>query len=407
MTLIIQLSRPLSLRTVPFLSLAVASAMLLLAAAACRGGEPATLPSPEADSTIAPAATQTPLPVATSTTQPPPTPTTAALSVARSSIVSLPDDEGAHLTAIEWWYFNGFLTDDTGAEYSFHYVTFQSVLPNGLTPRLLQLSWADHDKKVHLTAERPALPLLEATQGDFAFQVNDWSMAGDGKKYSMSFSTGEYSAILQAVSERPAILHQGNGLVELGRAGASYYYSRTRLKISGNLNIRQEERPVSGLAWMDHQWGDFSMTPVGWDWLSLQLDDGSDLMISLVWDSTDRQPIVSYGTYVAPNGQPRNLAGEDISLIATGSWTSAVTETTYPVGWELAVKSLHLGLTLTPALLDSEFQGSKFVPQAYWEGSITVSGTRNGQSVAGRGFAELVGYDTREFSFPNLGDSRR
>ncbi len=101
------------------------------------------------------------------------------------------------------------------------------------------------------------------------------------------------------------------------------------------------------------------------------------------------------------------LAGEDISLIATGSWTSAVTETTYPVGWELAVKSLHLGLTLTPALLDSEFQGSKFVPQAYWEGSITVSGTRNGQSVAGRGFAELVGYDTREFSFPNLGDSRR
>jgi predicted secreted hydrolase len=158
---------------------------------------------------------------------------------------------------------------------------------------------------------------------------------------------------------------------------------------------------------MDHQWGDFSMTPVGWDWLSLQLDDGSDLMISLVWDSTDRQPIVSYGTYVAPNGQPRNLAGEDISLIATGSWTSAVTETTYPVGWELAVKSLHLGLTVTPALLDSEFQGSKFVPQAYWEGSITVSGTRNGQSVAGRGFAELVGYDTREFSFPNLGDSRR
>jgi len=248
MTLIIQLSRPLSLRTVPFLSLAVASAMLLLAAAACRGGEPATLPSPEADSTIAPAATQTPLPVATSTTQPPPTPTTAALSVARSSIVSLPDDEGAHLTAIEWWYFNGFLTDDTGAEYSFHYVTFQSVLPNGLTPRLLQLSWADHAKKVHLTAERPALPLLEATQGDFAFQVNDWSMAGDGKKYSMSFSTGEYSAILQAVSERPAILHQGNGLVELGRAGASYYYSRTRLKMSGSLNIRQEERPVSGLA---------------------------------------------------------------------------------------------------------------------------------------------------------------
>ena len=135
MTLIFQLSRPLSLLTVPFFSLAVAPAMLLLATAACGGGEPAAFPSPKADSTKAPAATQTPVPVATSTAQPPPTPTTAALSVAKSSIVSLPGDEGAHLTAIEWWYFNGFLTDDTGAEYSFHYVTFQSVLPTGLTPR--------------------------------------------------------------------------------------------------------------------------------------------------------------------------------------------------------------------------------------------------------------------------------
>ena len=130
-------------------------------------------------------------------------------------------------------------------------------------------------------------------------------------------------------------------------------------------------------------------------------------MISLVWGSSAHQPIVSYGTYVAPNGQPRNLAGEDISLIATGSWTSAVTETTYPVGWDLEVKSLDLELTLTPALLDSEFQGSKFVPQAYWEGSIKAAGTLHGRSVAGRGFAELVGYDTREFSFPNLGDTRR
>ncbi|PKB72078.1 MAG: hypothetical protein BZY87_02175 [SAR202 cluster bacterium Io17-Chloro-G6] len=321
--------------------------------------------------------------------------------------INLPDDEGAHLTPIEWWYFNGSLTDDTGAEYSFHYVTFQSVLPNGLTPRLLQLSWADHSKGVYLTAERPALPLLETTKGDFAFQVNDWSMAGDGTKYSMAFNTGEYFATLQAVSKKPATLHQGKGLVDLGIAGESYYYSRTRLTLSGSLTIGQEDRLVSGLAWMDHQWGDFSTAPVGWDWLSLQLDDGSDLMISLVWNPDGHQPIVSYGTYVPPTGQPRNVAGDDISLTATGSWTSPVTGTTYPVGWKLSVPSLDLGLTLTPDLQASEFQGSKFVPQAYWEGAVTISGTRNGQRVSGKGFAELVGYDTREFSFPNLGDTRK
>ena len=390
-----------ALPTAPYPFLFLASSLLALALVAC-GGEQPIAPTSIAAMTLTP--TQTPLPTATKTPQ---LVTKAAPPATKSTVVNLPDDEGAHLTPIEWWYFNGSLTDDTGAEYSFHYVTFQSVLPNGLTPRLLQLSWADHGKKVYLTDERPALPLLETTKGDFAFRVNDWSMAGDGREYSMAFNVSDYSVELESTSTKPAILHQVTGLVDLGRAGESYYYSRTRLTTSGTLTIGQEERQVSGVAWMDHQWGDFSTAPVGWDWLSLQLDDGSDLMVSIVWDSTGHQPIISYGTYVHPSGQSRNVPGGDISLTATGSWTSEVTETTYPVGWDLAVKSLDLELTLTPVLLDSEFSMSKFVPQAYWEGAVTVAGTQSGQSVAGRGFAELVGYDTREFSYPNLGDSRR
>ena len=404
MTFPSQLGRLLTLRSAPTLPLTLASVLLALAVAACSGGTDATV---VALPTETPTATQTALPDPTSAPQPSPTATAGVLSLPRKSFVSLPGDEGAHLTPIEWWYFNGHLTDDTGGDYSFHYVTFQSVLPSGFTPRLLQLSWADHEKEVYLTDERPELPLLEATKVAFSFQVNDWSMAGDGTDYSMTFNTGGYSVALQAVSNKPATLHQGKGLVDLGRAGESYYYSRTRLATTGTLTVGEEQRQVTGLAWMDHQWGDFSIAPVGWDWMSLQLDDGSDLMISMVWDSTDHQPINSYGTYVPPNGQPRNISGENISLTATGSWTSAVTGTTFPVGWNLEVESLNLSLTLTPALLDSEFQGSKYVPPAYWEGAVHVNGTRNGQTVTGNGFAELVGYDTREFEFPNLGESNK
>ena len=404
MTFPSQLGRLLTLRTAPTLSLTLASLLLALAVAACSGGTDATVATLPTET---PTAIQTALPDPTSAPQPSPTATAGVLSLPKQSFVSLPGDEGAHLTPIEWWYFNGLLTDDTGGDYSFHYVTFQSVLPNGFTPRLLQLSWADHGKEVYLTDERPELPLLEATKAAFSFQVNDWSMAGDGTDYSMPFDTGGYSVALKAVSNKPATLHQGKGLVDLGRAGESYYYSRTRLATTGTLTIGEEQRQVTGLAWMDHQWGDFSIAPVGWDWMSLQLDDGSDLMISMVWDSTDHQPINSYGTYVPPNGQPRNISGENISLTATGSWTSAVTGTTFPVGWNLEVESLNLSLTLTPALLDSEFQGSKYVPPAYWEGAVHVNGTRNGQTVTGNGFVELVGYDTREFEFPNLGESNK
>ena len=401
MTFPSQLGRLLTLRSAPTLPLTLASVLLALAVAACSGGTDATVPTLPTET---PTAIQTALPDPTSAPQPSPPVAAVVLSLPKQSFVSLPGDEGAHLTPIEWWYFNGLLTDDTGGDYSFHYVTFQSVLPSGFTPRLLQLSWADHGKEVYLTDERPELPLLEATKAAFSFQVNDWSMAGDGTDYSMTFDTGGYSVALQAVSNKPATLHQGKGLVDLGRAGESYYYSRTRLATTGTLTVGEEQRQVTGLAWMDHQWGDFSIAPVGWDWISLQLDDGSDLMISMVWDSTDHQPINSYGTYVPPNGQPRNISGENISLTATGSWTSAVTGTTFPVGWNLEVESLNLSLTLTPALLDSEFQGSKYVPPAYWEGAVHVNGTRNGQTVTGNGFAELVGYDTREFEFPNLGE---
>ena len=405
MTLPSQLDRLLILRAAPTFPLCLASLLVALAAVACSGGTDATVAA--LPTTDPPPATQTALPNPTSTPQPSPPATGEAPSPTKQPFVSLPDDEGAHLTPIEWWYFNGLLTDDTGADYSFHYVTFQSVLPNGFTPRLLQLSWADHGKEVYLTDERPELPLLKATKGSFAFQVSEWSMAGDGTAYSMAFNTGQYSLRLQSVSNKPATLHQGKGLVDLGRAGESYYYSRTRLATTGTLTISEEQRQVTGIAWMDHQWGDFSTAPVGWDWMSLQLDDGSDLMISMVWDSTDHQPINSYGTYVPPNGQPRNVSGEDISLTATGSWTSTVTGTTFPVGWKLEVESLDLSLTISPALLDSEFQGSKFVPPAYWEGAIKAKGTQNGQTVTGNGFAELVGYDTREFEFPNLGESNR
>ena len=208
MTFPSQLGRLLTLRTAPSLPLTLASLLLALAVAACSGGTDATVATMPTET---PPATQTALPDPTSTPQPSPPATAGVLSLPKQSFVSLPGDEGAHLTPIEWWYFNGLLTDDTGGDYSFHYVTFQSVLPNGFTPRLLQLSWADHGKEVYLTDERPELPLLEATKAAFSFQVNDWSMAGDGTDYSMTFNTGEYSVALQAVSNKPATLHQGKG----------------------------------------------------------------------------------------------------------------------------------------------------------------------------------------------------
>ena len=368
-----------------------ASVLLFAALAACSGAaddpqggtRPAT---PEVTATLATSPSPLPTPTAfpaTSTHTPAPV---------QEQMVRLPDDEGPHFTDLEWWYFNGHLAAEDGQEFSYHFVTFQSVLPSGLTTRLAQLSWADHLNGLHLIEENAELPVPEESLGEFDVPVADWEMSGNGENYGLSFGIGDYSVDLKAVSRKPAVLHNSTGLVDLGIAGKTYYYSRTRLETSGTVTIAGVAHPVTGTSWMDHQWGDFTTMGIGWDWLSLNLDDGSDLTISVVWEQDGREPIDSYGTYVPAGSPPVHLPGSEISLQPTGTWTSADTGGVYPMNWELRVDSLGLDLALTPTIEEAEFALSAFVPIIYWEGSISAMGTKDGGPVAGRGFVEMVGY---------------
>lgn len=321
----------------------------------------------------------------------------ADADVGKSPLINLPADEGAHPAGIEWWYFNGHLTDDAARDYSFHFVTFQigsnqtgsDVSQAG---QLLQLSWGDHAKQVFLTGEKVSLKTLDATPASFAVDLGGWRMSGDGKEYSLAFETGVYSASLSAHSLKPAVFHQKTGFVNLGPAGDTFYYTRPRLEISGTVTFDGVARPVSGTGWMDHQWGNFVSRQVGWDWMSLQLDDGSELMAVLVWDPEGRQPFTSYGTFIATDGTVRHLEVGDIILTPTGSWTSPSTSVTYPMGWDLNVPPLALELALSPPQPNAEFPKSRYGPPGYWEGAVSLAGTVGGSPVTGKGFVELVGY---------------
>ncbi|MCH2503551.1 MAG: hypothetical protein MK126_11995 [Dehalococcoidia bacterium] len=316
--------------------------------------------------------------------------------IAPPPLVTLPADEGPHDSVIEWWYFNGLLTDDRGQEYSYHYVTFQGEAVGAAVPHLLQASLGDHKAGRHLTGEQILLGSLDPDAAGVDASVNGWVMQGDGETYSLDFELGDYSLKLTAVSTKPPVLHQGSGLVHLGPAGDTFYYTRPRLDVEGIITVNKEQRPVSGAAWMDHQWGDVAGQRVGWDWTSLQLDDGSDLMAVLVWDPTDRAPFAGYGTLVSPDGSAVTLEQNGVFISPIETWTSPATGIEYPSAWTLSVPSQSLNLELTPVLLDSEFAGSSYTPAAYWEGEVRVAGTRQGRSVGGRGFVELVGYDPRQ-----------
>jgi len=355
-----------------------------LLAVACGGGA-----TPEAAITApSQAATQS-----STSAAPGPQTTPSAVPTALEALISFPEGEGPHDSAIEWWYFNGLLIDDRDREYSYHYVTFQSEATGTAVPHLLQASLGDHTAGEHLTGEQVLLDTLDRDATGVDVAVNGWKMRGDGESYSLGFTLGEYTLDLEAVSIRPPVLHQGIGLVDLGPAGDTFYYTRPRLDVTGSITIGGESRPVTGVAWMDHQWGDVIGQRVGWDWVSVQLNDGSDLMAVLVWDPSNRAPFARYGTLVSPEGSVLTLEEDDVSITSAETWTSPVTGIEYPSGWTLTVDSLDLSLELEPVLVDSEFAGSRFTPAAYWEGEVRVAGTSQGRNVTGRGFVELVGYD--------------
>ncbi len=196
--------------------------------------------------------------------------------------------------------------------------------------------------------------------------------------------------LLRAVG--PVALHDRDGWIDFGPAGGSYYYSRTRMDASGSISVDGRSLSVEGIAWFDHQWGDFiAVGGGGWDWFAINLGDGTDLTLSLVRDRDGSYPLV-YGTLVSADGDVRHLPREAFSVEVTDRWTSPRTGAEYPAGWQIEVPEEDLEIDLTPTVSDQELDTRATTGVVYWEGSQRVEATRRGRPVGGEAYVELTGY---------------
>ena len=380
----------LSLRPTASILFLFATVLLITLLVACGGAStdspsptPAPIPTPTPASTALPSPTPPPLP------SPPPEPTPTPIF---DRAMQLPHDEGVHASPLEWWYFNGHVATEGGRVFSYHFVTFQSVLEGGFTPRLAQLSWADHDMDLHLIAEQPDLPILETTSGEFDLSIAGWRMSGDSKTYHLSFQIGDYSVELEADSRKPAVLHHDTGLVDLGIAGKTYYYSRTDLETSGTVSVSGISHPVTGFP------GSTTSGVTSPPRRSAGTGSASTLTTAPTswshWSGSRRSESTS--PPMAPTSRrtpPRYICRPATSpLNPPGPGPAPDTQGVYPMGWNLLVNSLDMGLVLTPVIEEAEFAISTFIPVIYWEGAVAVSGSKGGIDVSGRGFVEMVGY---------------
>ncbi|HOX42564.1 MAG TPA: lipocalin family protein [Myxococcota bacterium] len=300
--------------------------------------------------------------------------------------VRLPADAAPHDDSMEWWYYTGHLFAGQ-RRFGFELTIFQVDVGADLS-YIGHAALTDLERGEHVYAQDIITRAELYPRFDLA--VGPWSMRAEGQTDRLEFGLERYALSLELVPEKPPAIHGGDGLIDMGSDKTSFYYSKTRLRAAGSLSLDGQALAVSGQAWMDHQWGDFDVFGSdGWDWFSLQLEDGWELMLFLL-HFTDGHVDITGGTLVSPEGCAREFT--DFEIQATGEWVSPHTGAVYPHGWTLSVPDEGLELVITPALADQEVDSRATTLNVYWEGAVDVAGTHRGAATAGLGYVELAGY---------------
>ncbi len=323
--------------------------------------------------------------------------------------LTFPKDHGKHPTyKTEWWYFTGNVDGPKSEKFGFQLTFFRvGLIPgvkSGASSWALTELFPAHFAISNITERtffhtdlmsRPGPGLAWAATDGLDVGVKNWTAKMDGDVITVKAEKDNFSIDFTLTALKPVALHGDKGFSK--KAGdvnqASYYYSFTRLAAKGTLVYAGKSFPVTGLAWMDHEFGSgvLASSQSGWDWFSLQLEDGTEVMLSYLRNAGGgmEQP---FGSFVAKDGSVVDLAGKDVRVTKTGYWKSPHTQAEYPSGWRIEIPDLEIDLTIKPALLDQELVTSKSTGVVYWEGAISADGNVKGKPVSGRGYVELTGY---------------
>ncbi|HZY19553.1 MAG TPA: carotenoid 1,2-hydratase [Ramlibacter sp.] len=321
--------------------------------------------------------------------------------------LQFPRDHGAHPDLrTEWWYITGAGTAG-GRELGFQLTFFRSRvdaaqdLASRFAARQLVFAHAAvtdvqgrrlrHDQRI----ARAGFGVAEAATDDTRVVLRDWRLAreGDGR-YAATLLGREFGLDLRFAPTQPVLVQGRQGLSRKGPdpQQASYYYSVPQLAAAGTIVLEGRRLPFEGRAWLDHEWSEALLHPeaVGWDWIGMNLDDGSALTAfqlrrpdgSALWDG---------GSFRRPGGTVEVAGPGETAFTAQRRWTSPLSGATYPVAWTVRTPA---GLYTVRALVDDqELDSRASTGGIYWEGlSELLDGS--GRRV-GRGYLEMTGYAQR------------
>lgn len=316
-----------------------------------------------------------------------------------------PADDGPHPGfETEWWYYTGNLDSPTGQHYGYQLTFFRRALAS--QSRKGSSAWGTNQLYfAHLALSEIAPKRFTALQrfsrGALGLAgaspqkvwLEDWSAEHTPSGTLLKAFTPEFELKLQLQSTKPEALHGQAGLSQKsGKAGnASYYYSRSRLKTTGQLLQNGKMTELKGLSWLDREWSTSALSAqqLGWDWFSLQLSDGRELMLYQLRLKNGGVDPASSGSLIAKDGQVTRLKASDFQIKVLNTWQSPSTGIVYPSRWQLSLPGQQLKLEVMPWQANQELK----LDFIYWEGAVKCQGTGPSGPISGNGYVELTGYE--------------
>ncbi len=324
--------------------------------------------------------------------------------------LSFPQDFGAHEDyRTEWWYYTGNLQTPEGRPFGFELTIFRvGLLPPtaeapstsewyGRSIYFAHFALSDIEANQFHAFERYSRPgpgLAGAQSVPYKVWLEDWSITQQSPAvYQLQAEQDGIRIDLTLNDEMGVVLHGENGYSRKGKGpgNASYYFSQPRLRTEGNVQVNGKSYPVSGLAWMDHEFSTSGLDPdqIGWDWFSLQFDEGPALMLYQLRERDGKISDASSGTYVDAQGNAQSINLSDFKINVKEQWRSPHTQAVYPAAWEIQINQPDCLLQASPLMADQEVH---FPAVTYWEGAVQFEGTCDGRDVRGEGYIELTGY---------------
>jgi predicted secreted hydrolase len=323
-----------------------------------------------------------------------------------------PRDHGSHPEfRTEWWYFTGNLLDPLKKRFGYQLTFFrQGVLFKAKDP---SHPWAIRDVYLaHFTltdvsagqfwyaerASRKGPGLAGASEEGMNLWLLNWMATMEGNRIRLEARHQGMELSIDLVPRKPLVFHGKNGLSEKGRmeGQASYYFSYTDLEATGSIKMPSSQTSirVNGKSWFDHEFGSNQLTPeqVGWDWFSLHLSDGQDLMLYFLRRKDGTVEPSSSGTLVTRSGDAIHLKLSEIDVEVVDHWKSPKSGGRYPNRWRIKVPRAKIEMAFSALVPSQELLTEGSTGVIYWEGAVAGEGTSDGNPMTCEGYVELTGY---------------